>query len=310
MKIGLFAILVLSAVSFCISPDELPHISVQEWGVITWSGEDPVVSSSPETPVLFPIGPGGTDPDGFAVRAPVLYFNGPEFTGSVTVKTDNGAIFDIYPSVSDEARTHSSVSWNCSFSNERIETYPDYRGLAPGEWNYDLWRVDPALTITDDLGWQDKFLYYETAPESVDFLPYLQGAESVCNEYLHLPALVIKRRSDGVFYSECSLGELVYGSDMEYSDIYPEAVMDVLFDWSVGVLEPEQMDALWRTWSSWILYDHSGQRSYGGGMVLYLVPAELTSRISTITVEPVETEFPVDLYRYILVAMPLQGGGS
>ncbi len=305
MKIAIIAILAASLPAFCSIPDELPHISVQEWGVITWNGEDPVVSSTPETQILFPTGPGGTNPEGYAVRAPVLYFNGPEFTGTVTVRTDNGAIFDIYPSALDENRTHSSVSWNCSFSNERIEEYRDYRGMAPGVWNYEIWRVEPALTITGYDNWQDKFLYYETAPETVDFLPYLPLAESVCEEYRDLPALVIKRRTDGVFLSECTLGELVYGGDMEYTDITPDKVMRVLFDWSVGILEPEQMDALWRTWSSWILFDNSGERAYGNGMVLYIVPAELTERISTINVEPDETDYPVDLYRYLLVAIPL-----
>lgn len=305
MKTAVLVLLTAFALAFCITPDELPHISVQEWGVITWNDEDPVVTSTPENQVLFPTGPVVTDPDGYAVRAPVLYFNGPEFSGTVTVRTDNGAIFDIYPSVLDGNRTHSSVSWTCSFSNERIEEYGDYRGMAPGEWNYQMWRVDPALTITDALNWQDKFLYYETAPETVDFLPYLPQTESVCEEYRDLQALVIKRRADGVFFSECTLGELVYGGDMEYIAISPDGVMRVLFDWSVGILEPEQMDALWRTWSSWILFDNSGERLYGNGMVLYLVPDELTQRISTITVEPDETDYPVDLYRYLLVALPL-----
>ena len=158
MKRTLLLVALVWAVAFCQGADELPHIVVQEWGVITWSDGDPVVSSTPGTPVLFPIGPGDTDSDGFAVRAPVLYFNGPEFTGSVTVRTDNGAIFDIYPPVEDENRTHSSVMWQCSFSNQRVDEYPDYRGMAPGEWNYDLWRVDPALTISGYQGWQDKFL--------------------------------------------------------------------------------------------------------------------------------------------------------
>jgi len=305
MKKATVILIATLAMAFCTTPDELPHILVQEWGVITWDGEDPVVSSAPEDQILFPIGPGDTDPEGYAVRAPVLYFNGPEFTGTVTVSTDNGSIFDIYPSVLDENRTHSSVVWNCSFSNQQVEAYGDYRGMAPGEWNYELWRIDPALTITCENGWQDKFLYYETAPETVDFLPYLPGAESVCDEYQDIPALVIKRRSDGVFFSECTLSELVYGGDLNYADVSPDALMNVLYGWSAGILEPEQMDALWRTWSSWILYNHSGQRLYENGMILYLVPEDLTRRISTITVEPEETEFPVDLHRYLLVALPL-----
>lgn len=306
MRTAVFVFMVLISLAWCRSVDELPHIQVDEWGVITWMGDDPVVSSAPGTPVLFPIGPDGSSPDeGYAVRAPVLYFSGPEFSGRITVETGNGSIYDIYPPVEDENRTHTAVTWVCRFTNDRIQEYPDFHGMAPGEWNYDLWRVQPALTITREDGWQDKFLYYETAPETVDFLPYRQGVESVCDEYREIPALVIKRASDGVFYSECILGDIVYGGDMQYTDISPDAVMRVLFDWSTNLIEPEQIDALWQTWSSWILYDSSSLPAYRNGMVLYLVPAELTDRISSISVDPDETDYPVDVSRYLLVAMPL-----
>ncbi|HOP26144.1 MAG TPA: hypothetical protein PLM22_03080 [Candidatus Sabulitectum sp.] len=293
----------IAQVSF--AEDILPQIVVQEWGVVTWINGDPVLTSAPEVPEVFPIGSDDIDYGDYAVRAPVLYFNGPEFSGAVTVATDNGAIFDIYPAVDDHLRSHSSVTWECSVSLDRIEEYPRGLEVSPGQWNYDLWRVDPAMTVSMANGWHDKFLYYETAPETMDFLPYTPGAESVCDEYSDWPVLVIKRRTDGVFFSSTTLGTLVYGGDMEYQDITPDDVMRVLLDWSADTLEPEQYQALWNTWSSWILYDHSSQREYSSGMVLLQVPEELAGIISTISVEPVEAPYPVELRRYILVALPL-----
>jgi hypothetical protein len=297
------SVALMAQVSF--AEDVLPQIVVQEWGVVTWTDGDPVFTSAPDVPEVFPIGSDQIDAGGYAVRAPVLYFNGPEFSGTVTVSTDNGAVFDIYPAVDDHLRTHSSVTWECSVSLDRIEEYPRDLDASPGQWNYDLWSVEPAMTVSMQGGWRDKFLYYETAPETMDFLPYTPGAESVCAEYSDWPALVIKRRADGVFYSSTTLGTLVYGGDMEYLDMVPDHIMRVLFDWSVNILEPEQYQALWNTWSSWILYDHSSQREYASGMVILPVPEELAGRISTITVEPDETPYPVELRRYIIVALPL-----
>lgn len=297
--------LVLAASAAIAGEDELASIVVQEWGVMTLGSSGTVVSSSPGNVPLFPIGDDATDIDGYAVRAPVLYFNGALFTGTVTVRTDNGSIFDIYPPVADEFRTHSSVTWQCAVSLDSIDEYPDYRGMAPGEWNYENWRVDPANTISTEDGWRDKFLYYETAPETIDFLPYSSAMESVCDEYRDLPVLVIKRSSEGVFYAESTLNHLVCGGSVDYADITPDEISNVLFGWSCGILEPEQYEALWRTWSGWILYDHSAEEAYRNGMVVYMLPQDLCSRISTIHVDPEEAPYPVDLRRCILVALPL-----
>lgn len=304
MKKVLLALTMLTSLASARFIAELPHIHVQEWGVITISGDTPVLTSSPEEPLLIPATPDFSDQE-YATRAPVLYFNGPEFTGTVTVKTDNGAIFDIYPAVPDCDRTHSTVSWTASFSNDPAAQYPVNRGLPPGGWNYDMWRIEPALTVSIGTDWQDKFLYYETAPQTLRFLPYLSGAESVQDQYGEIPALLFKNSSDGMMFSFSTLQDVVYGNDIEFNPVDSDQIMRTLYSWSVDILEPEQTEALWRTWSSWILNDHSAQSAYDGGMVLYLMPEELTGRISTITVEPDGTDYPVDLSRYILVAVPL-----
>ncbi len=284
-----------------ITADELAHIEVQEWGVITWSGGDPVVTASSELPDSHSSG----EDDVYQVRAPVIYINGPEFEGTVTVRTDNGSIFDIYPQVSNCQRTHNSVSWTASFSNERIEEYPAELGTAPGEWNYNLWRVDPALTVSIGENWTDKFLYYETAPETLDFLPWLSGAESVSDEYASIPVMVFRNGNNGAKYCICTMRDFVYGGSMEFKAIEERPLLMEIISWSAGILEPEQADAMWKTWSSWIMNDHTEEPAYRNGMVLYMIPPELTGRISSISVRPDGTGYPVDYYRCILAAIPL-----
>ncbi len=239
------------------------------------------------------------------LRAPVLYFHGPAFSGTVTVKTNNGSIFDIYPSVSDEDSHYNHCTWRVDFSHSDIEEYPDFQGMAPGEWNYNLWREVYALSISRTDGWNDKFLYYETAPETTDFLPYTPGMESLCEEYMDVEALLIKERSDGVFYSHCTLRDIVYGGDMEYTDISPDDILGVLYNWSVDLIEIDEVDALWNTWSAWVLRDHMNEPAYGNGLVMYMIPAELTEKLSTISVIPDGPRYPVDVLRYLIVAMPL-----
>ncbi len=50
-----FVLLIIFGVSgFCETLDELPAILVEEWGVLTWSDGDPLLSSSPPVETPFP----------------------------------------------------------------------------------------------------------------------------------------------------------------------------------------------------------------------------------------------------------------
>ncbi|MCK5786308.1 MAG: hypothetical protein KAH54_07095 [Candidatus Sabulitectum sp.] len=304
MRNTLIAILVLTAVACTESERLLAPIQVHEWGVLTWSGNDPVFSGVPGTPSpeIAPL-----DDDGFLLRAPVLYFHGPAFSGTVTVKTNNGSIFDIYPSVPDENRDHSHCTWTVDLDYADIEEYPDFHGMAPGEWNYDLWRNVYALSISGDNGWNDKFLYYETAPATTEFLPYRPGMESLCDEYMDVKALVIRRLNDGIYFSHCTLRDVVYGGDLEYLEMTPDDILGVLYDWSLDVINVDEVDALWNTWSSWMTREYIYEQGFEESLLMYMIPAELTDRLSTVSVvpDPDGPEFPVEISRYLIVAMPL-----
>ena len=306
MKNFFIALLIISTLACSQAERELAHIQVHEWGVLTWNNGTAVLASLPTVPTPAQ-GFQGLPPDdgGMLLRAPVLYFHGPAFSGTVTVKTANGSIFDIYPPVPDEDRDNRHVSWTADFSYDTIEEYPDFHGMAPGEWNYDLWRMDSPLSITRSDGWADKFLYYETAPASTDFLPYRPGVESLCEEYTDIEAILIKSTEYGFFYSHCSLGDIVYGGDIEALEMSSNGILGILYEWCVGSINFEEVDVLWNTWSSWILNDHLNESAYSNGLVIYLIPAELTENLSIIGVTTDTPHYPVDISRYLLVAMPL-----
>ncbi|MEA3267179.1 MAG: hypothetical protein U9P42_09605, partial [Candidatus Fermentibacteria bacterium] len=281
---------------------ELAHIQVHEWGVLTWNGGTAVLSSVPGTPAAESVIPGLPSNHGeMLLRAPVLYFNGPAFSGTVTVKTNNGSIFDIYPIASDQDQSNNHCTWRIDCSYTEIEEYTDFHGMAPGEWNYDLWRDVYAMTVSMSDGWKDKFLYYETAPSTTDFLPYRPGMESLSEEYMNVNALVIRRLDDGIYFSHCTLRDVVYGEDIEYLDMTQDAVREVLYSWSIDLINIDEVDALWNTWSSWMLREYVYDPGYDDGLVLYMIPADLTEKLSTISVTP-DTPFPVDISRYLIVA--------
>ena len=307
MRIILIALLLIGALAYGDTERELAHIQVHEWGVLTLTGDDAVLSSVPGTPspVTSPLIDTGEDSQGFLLRAPVLYFHGPAFSGTVTVKTNNGSIFDIYPSVADENRNHNYCSWTIDSSDKPIEEYPDFHGMAPGEWDYDLWRDVYALSLSRIDGWNDMFLYYETAPETTDFLPYRPGMESLCDEFMDVEALVIRRTDGTDSYSHCLLRDVVYGDDSRYMEISSEGILGVLYGWSVELIAIDEVDALWNTWSSWILRESINEPGYENGLVIYMIPADLTEKLSTISVVPDGPAYPVDISRYLLVAMPL-----
>ncbi len=306
MKNFPIALLIFSALAFTQTERELAHIHVHEWGVLTWNNGTAVLASVPAAPAPEQYFPGQSQDSGeVLLRAPVLYFHGPAFSGTVTVKTANGSIFDIYPPVPDEDRDNSHVSWTADFSYDPIEEYPDFHGMAPGEWNYDLWRIDSPLSITRDDGWADKFLYYETAPATTDFLPYRPGVESLCDEYMDIEAILIKNTEDHLVYSHCTLRDIVYGGDIEDLEMSSNGILGILYGWSVGSIDFEEVDVLWNTWSSWILSENVNESAYSNGLVMYLIPAELTENLSIIGVTTDTPHYPIDISRYLLVAMPL-----
>lgn len=284
---------------------ELPLVNVHEWGVLSWDGPAPAFTGSPEPRV--------PDPGGIMLRAPVLYFHGPEFTGTVTVNTSNGLITEVYPEPTRGGTGQEFCSWTGSFGYPRTvfglrgmtAAINDRRETPEPEWPHHLWRTGESMTVKTSCA-TESFLYYETRPVSTGFLPYLPGAESVADQWSSTPAIIIRRFDEGVMYSECSLGAVAGGGDITYRDMHPDRIQDVLREWSRDIIDLEEVDALWNTWTGWICRDHMGSGAYMNGLVLYPIPGGLLHEMSTIEVQAESpSPYPFRVRRFILAAVPL-----
>jgi hypothetical protein len=299
---------VLSAIPAAAQDRELPPVMIHEWGVLSWGGPGPDLSGTPELLPFF------QDDGGMLLRAPVLYIHGPEFTGTITVTTGNGTLSAVYPEASGGGVGQTACSWYGSFGysspdSHLLETAATVGGHGTGTenpWPYSLWRTGQGMTCTSPCGWSEEFLYYETIPERLDFLPYLPGAEPVPARWRDIPALVIRQTDLGPVWATCSLGGLAGETPPVFRDMHPDSIHEVLREWSRDMIDVEEVDALWNTWTGWICREHRNDPAYLRGLVIYRVPEELLDRLSIIDAE-VESPspFPVRARRYILAAVPL-----
>lgn len=306
MRMMMFLAAVAIACGTLHSEDrELPLVNVHEWGVLSWDGPAPVFTGNPEAAV--------PDPGGVMLRAPVLYFHGPEFTGTVTVKTSNGLMAQVYPEPTQGGAGQEFCSWTGSFGYPRAGlgirgmTAAIDRLLETGvpAWPLHLWRTGESMTVTTSCA-VESFLYYETLPVDTGFLPYIPGAETVAGQWSGTEAIVIRRSQNGVVYSRCFLEEITGRADMAYSELHPDRIHDILREWSRDIIDLEEVDALWNTWTQWICREHMDGGTYANGLVLYLVPESLLHEMSTIEVEAeAPSPYPFRVRRFILAAVPL-----
>ncbi|MFO7626278.1 MAG: hypothetical protein R6V62_03345 [Candidatus Fermentibacteraceae bacterium] len=287
---------------------ELPPIFVHEWGVLSWSGPDFSFSGSPFVPV--PV----SDPDGMMMRAPVLYFHGPEFTGTVTVRTDNGLLSHIYPEASDGGVSNGFCSWTGSFTydsaaaslRETAAPIENRRSPFPlPRWPYHLWRTGESMTVTTSCA-TEGFLYYETTPDDLGFLPCSNGGQPVSEEWGQVPAIVLTWSETGPRFAECRLGDIPGPGDEAFVTMTPDLIHRTLRQWSRNVIDIEEVDALWNTWTEWFSGGFAEGGSYPRGLLLYPIPESLLSNLSTIEVVPEgPSQYPTRVRRLILAAVPL-----
>lgn len=309
MKLVPAAVLALALSTQSFSSDrELPPIFVHEWGVLSWTGPESSFSGAPDSQSALP------DPDGMVVRAPVLYFHGPEFYGTVTVRTGNGLITHVYPEVSDGGTGSGFCSWTGSFvygldqASIRKSAAPieDRRGIFPiPRWPYHLWRTGESMTVETSCA-TESFLYYETSPDDCGFLPCSQGGQPIAEEWSQVPAIALSWSESGPVFAECVLGDIPGPGDDAFVPMTPDLVHRTLRLWSRNVIDIEEVDALWNTWTEWFSGGWAEGGSYPRGLLLYPIPESLLPNLSTIEVAPDgPTQFPVRVRRLILAAVPL-----
>ena len=298
-------LLLLATASLAQEEREAPHVEVHEWGVITWDCGSALVQSSP---FVF---------QEAVTRAPVIYYHGPEFTGSFTVTVDNGQLIELYPTT--KPWMPDSYTWSGRFSLD----YLPLRGLSetdPGisvpmdfQWALEYWRIPETLTFNGDEGITEEFLYYESTLEDVTFLPLYPGSEVEPDRSapLNLELMLLGVENGELKATTCTLARFAARSGMPLnwetvvSDDGSE-IRDIFYEWSRDLIDIEEVDALWFTWRDWFTTgSFDGSRSMEDAVLaVYLVPEELTGGISTLNLET-EEGYPVDYHRYLLVAVPV-----
>ncbi len=242
------------------------------------------------------------------VDAPVLWFHGPEFTGTLTVEVQNGYFSILIPnpaaiSTNDESlpvfpneEKYVAVWKDLSFTDE-VSVHsdrPSDRISAPGdsaedgfEWAMPFWREVPALTVTYEAGnFEDRFIYYECSASNL-------FAEQE-------PAESYQRRSL-VFHSEEGelKADLVVAPGNRISielAVSDEGILEVLSEWGNDNFLEEEIEALWKTWKPSIL-----TRCVQDGEVIILFPLtdEQVESISTIDLQ-IDQGYVVEYSRLFL----------
>jgi hypothetical protein len=287
---------------------EAPHVSVHEWGVITWEGGSVYAQGAPWDYW-----------EEVVTRAPVVYFHGPDFSGDFTVSVDNGYIIEIYPS--DGTWSDDSHTWSGSFFNSYDETRREImesRGmLYPSDfaWALEHWREPEALTFEGSDGFTEEFLYYETHMDDVTFMPLYPGwnpEEVTDREYLDTELVLLTFDDDGLLTAAtCTLARFAMRSglplewDLEV-DCSGNGMLEVFYEWSRDLIDISEVDALWLTWRDWFTYDALTMLDGSGAdaLAVYLLPQELTGSVSTLELT-VSEGYTVNYGRYLLVAVPV-----
>lgn len=305
MRMILSFLLLSATTSLAQEEREAPHVGVHEWGVITWDFGEALVQSAP---FIF---------QEAVTRAPVIYFHGPEFTGSFTVTVENGQLIELYPTAAPWQP--DSYTWSGRFSLDYLPlrdlSETDRGLLAPSDfqWALEFWRMPETLTFNGDDGITEKFLYYESTLEDVTFLPLYPGSEiePERSTTLNLELLLLGMEDGELMATTCTLARFAARSGMplNWETVVSDdglEIRNIFYEWSKDLIDIEEVDALWFTWRDWFTTgSFDGRRNMEDAVLaVYLMPQELTENVSNLSLET-EEGFPVDYSRYLLVAVPV-----
>ena len=281
MKIILIPILVLS-VSVLAQDREAAHIEVHEWGVITWDNGSASALGAPLEDIMA----------NAVTRAPVVYFSGPEFSGSFTVSVENGQIIETYPV--PENWSTDRCTWTGKFTWDNSLPYIQrelgrYNPTGFSCYEYlDCWRTPEVLTFAGDEGSVEKFLYYESTLDDVTFLPLYPGIqfEYENDRFYDMELLVLCLEDSNLMAAECILGRFACRTaisldlDMEISEDGSE-IRRIFYEWSTDLTDSQMVDALWNTWQAWLMNDAFNENNSDGSnaLAIYLMPADLTGNV-------------------------------
>lgn len=301
----IFMILVLLTGSE-VTEREYETVFVHEWGVVLIDEVIPTVRGAErgyleENGILQPY-------YSMTVDAPVIWFHGPEFTGTLTVKVKNGYFSLLIPlpaavstcddEISISRSTESSLAvWeDLSLTDEVFmpgDRPVDRRGVLEGsseegfQWAMPFWRTVPALTVEyEHASYTDRFIYYECSASNL-------FEEREPSEHYQRGSLVF-REEDGELAADLVIA-LHNGIRFEIS-ISDDGILDVLASWGGNEFLSEEIEALWNTWKPSLL---ARCIMYGETTVLFPLTDEQVESISTLNLET-DQGFHVEYSRLFL----------
>ena len=266
-------------------------VFVHEWGVVSIDEVIPMAQGAQrgyleENGMLQPY-------YSMMVDAPVIWFHGPEFTGTFTVEVQNGFFsllipnpaevsssdesLPVFPSGENYIAVWDDLDFTCEDPDRSDRPY-DRRGVPDDstegfQWAMPFWREVPALTVTyGAASYTDRFIYYECS------------ASNLFDE--QEPSESYQRRSLVFHEEEGELkADLVVAPgnririELAVSD---DGILEVLKEWGGGDFLDEEIEALWKTWKPSIL-----TRCVQDGEVIVLFPLtdEQAESISTIDLQ-------------------------
>jgi hypothetical protein len=269
-------------------PVENNLVLVQEWGVIE-------MDRSAFLAVGAPVGPAYPIPDDsiYCVEAPVVWFVGADFTGTLTVETPAGHLTVTYPEPdvmdTDAAGIPHSASWRLSASAlppveeivEQIEESPWVPAppdMGTFGWAAGIWReVETHFLLGTDSGWMERFLYYECR---VDGLFGESDGEDQNWPFsgLQVPALVFRTGPEGLpETAACSIDGSLPEGELVFHPYDRTLLLASLCLWASQRMPSDKLTALADTWE-----EHLTTVPAGTMLALFPIPEEYYGRISTL----------------------------
>jgi hypothetical protein len=263
-------------------------VLVQEWGVVEISPSACLAVGAPEGPAL----PIPVDPS-YCVEAPVVWFQGADFSGTFTVRTPEGHLTVTYPVPdaveTDETGRPITASWRLSASalpqvNEIVEQMeelpwaPAPTSMGAFGWAAGIWReVETHFINGTESVWMERFLYYECEVEDLLGVPDGDDADWPFSG-LQVPALVFRTGPDGQpETAACSIDGALPVGELEYHPYDPDMILESLCLWASQRMPSDKLTALVETWEERLTSVPGGEM-----LVLFPIPETYNGRISTL----------------------------
>ncbi|OPL17649.1 MAG: hypothetical protein AVO35_09480 [Candidatus Aegiribacteria sp. MLS_C] len=244
-------------------------VQVHEWGVVTFiegsvvPGSDPATVSHWQTPFQ-------QDPEQeMVVRAPVVYFYGPAFSGTFVVRAGSASFIETWPTpASMTDGPCATASWNIIGTSAREEGgtpgYPPGTGCIPEDL-LELWREPLSKNLLFDDGGSESFIYYECS---------IDGGTGAWDP--------VRTSEDGFSLDPDYAGPVMSfardGGSVVMVDPPEEEVIETLCDWAEGTMKTKELEGMWATWEEWI-YGGSWQ---GDTLLIFPLPQSTVEGITGI----------------------------